>query len=179
MGANFKSKKRKDFGAYGGNEQLGKRARSDARGDNSISDVTAPPPSALAAVSSTQADSTTSNSYYCPCSHIPELPAAPSSSMPKPAPCPNHEKPFDVETFDLADNTALERLNNNQLRSLCIKYEVDTARSKENNIKNLQDYYGLSQRCRVAVQPASSMPYYYYYPATYYSPLYYTQLGTR
>ncbi|KAJ6632370.1 hypothetical protein B0H10DRAFT_2183124 [Mycena sp. CBHHK59/15] len=39
--------------------------------------------------------------------------------------------------FDLSDDKALERLSNKQLHALCSKYDVDTARSNDDLIKNL------------------------------------------
>ncbi|KAJ7899834.1 hypothetical protein B0H13DRAFT_2336784 [Mycena leptocephala] len=59
-------------------------------------------------------------------------------------PLPHHISPpvsFDDETFDLCDDKGLKRLNNRQLRALCTKHDIDTARSNEDLVKNIQAHY--------------------------------------
>ncbi|KAJ7029780.1 hypothetical protein C8F04DRAFT_1368893 [Mycena alexandri] len=78
----------------------------------------------------------------------------PRASLPTPAPTSisvtgkSHSPlvSFDVETFDLGDNDTLNKLNHKQLRALCAKYDVDTARSNEDMVKNIQTYHRRSQR---------------------------------
>ncbi|KAJ6486298.1 hypothetical protein DFH09DRAFT_1339645 [Mycena vulgaris] len=45
---------------------------------------------------------------------------------------------FDPNTFDLGDGQALAMLNNTQLKALCEKYTVDTARANADMVSNLR-----------------------------------------
>ncbi|KAJ7506324.1 hypothetical protein B0H11DRAFT_2186105, partial [Mycena galericulata] len=132
MNVAVKSKKRKDHGPYGGNERSGKKAKSDAREPSPTvtplfdSGGVSTSSHATPIISDTSAPSHTS--YYRPRVHIPTPtpPPALHSLTTK-----SHVAPvaFDVDTFDLSDNKTLETLNKTQLRAVCLKHDISTARS--------------------------------------------------
>jgi hypothetical protein len=168
MNIPVKSKKRKDYGPYGGNERSGKRAKPDAREPSIPED---PPSSSISTPGVPEQENDTQPSYY-------RLhPNAPAPGMPPPAlhslsTTKSHGAPvaFDVDTFDLSDNKTLARLNNRELRSVCAKHDIETARSNDDMVKNIQDYYRKSQRRANSLPRAPVYPSYLnmYYPAMYY-----------
>ncbi|KAJ6612602.1 hypothetical protein B0H10DRAFT_1952169 [Mycena sp. CBHHK59/15] len=175
MGVPVKSKKRKDYGPYGGNEQSGKRTKSDARGPSLLGfpsddmDLLTSTVTDTSSSSGLQPLSESSSSYYRPRPNIPN--PAPTPSMPITQPARPPSMTFDVEGFDLSDDKALERLSNKQLRALCSKYDVDTARSNDDLIKNLRMYH----KNRQHPPPPPPMSHYQYYQPMYYPAMYYTQ----
>ncbi|KAJ6527474.1 hypothetical protein B0H19DRAFT_1275272 [Mycena capillaripes] len=174
MGNPVKNKKRKDYGPYGGNEASGKKAQLDARGPSSDEPVASQIPADLP--SSHLAKET---SYYRPRAHAlppavagPLLPA--SNRVARAAP---HSRPsFDVDTFDLAkldDDTVdiLSSLNANQLRGLCVKYDVETTRKNEVMVVRLRAHrlrlQNRPQLCRPVAMPSAypfAYPPYQYHP---------------
>ncbi|KAJ7792480.1 hypothetical protein B0H14DRAFT_2623864 [Mycena olivaceomarginata] len=180
MGNPVKNKKRKDYGPYGGNEASGKKARLDARGPSSdepvASEIPVDPPTSLPAKETL---------YYRPRAHalLPEVagPLAPASNRDATASHPRLT--FDIDTFDLAkldDDTVdiLSSLNANQLRALCVKYDVEITRKNEVMVTRLRTQRlrlrNPPQRLRPVVDPAVpgtypvAYPPYQYYPNFYY-----------
>ncbi|KAJ7783905.1 hypothetical protein DFH07DRAFT_948894 [Mycena maculata] len=66
---------------------------------------------------------------------------------------------FDVDTFGLSDDEALDNLNNPQLRSLCEKYAVETARANADMVLRLR-----AHRVKSHTTQAQHLPT---YPAVY------------
>ncbi|KAJ7444395.1 hypothetical protein B0H11DRAFT_2291322 [Mycena galericulata] len=175
MGVPVKTKKRKINDAYAGGERSGKKAKSDARDDPSTSDDPAP---ATQAPSAQSPSFNAEGSYYRARPNVPAASEHPASSVPPGAPivktAPSRKlvtASFDVDTFDLNDDEALDNLNNPQLRSLCEKYAVETARANADMVLRLRAYLVKShatQAQRLPTYPAvyttyPGYPYYYNY----------------
>ncbi|KAJ7154347.1 hypothetical protein C8R43DRAFT_885158 [Mycena crocata] len=165
MNAPVKSKRRAENGPYGGNEKSGKKAKTDATGELSFMPPSTPTEPTIA-IPDTATNSQAS--YYRPRPNIP-VSTQPSTSTLHSLSTKSSAAlvAFDVDSFDLSDNKALELLNNRQLRAVCLKHDIDTARSNDDMVRNIQAHYRKGQR-----QPMPSYSFYpnMYYPAMYYPP---------
>ncbi|KAJ7506808.1 hypothetical protein B0H11DRAFT_2323412 [Mycena galericulata] len=177
INATVKSKKKRSHtDPYGGNERPGKKAKSDAIGppddDDDQDDSSAPAPLSLTDGISSSSAPQAPPSHYRPRPNLSsDTPASSSSSLPGPS-TPSLRPPppiaFNVDTFNLADSKALERLNNPQLRALCLKYGVDTTCANDGMVANLRQHYQGQQRRA----PPPFIPQYnpYYHQSLYYPP---------
>jgi hypothetical protein len=178
MGVPVKSKKRKHLDPYGGNEQSGKKAKPDAR-DGPSTATDAPPGTAptLDNVIVNPPSTEGVSPYYRTRPNVSALAqaATPASVLPPPAlpldkafhKARQPPATFDPVTFNIGDERALAGLNNKQLKALCEKYGVDTARANAEMVSSLRAYHVRSQRPlppRIFPGYPVVYPPYLYYP---------------
>ncbi|KAJ7140309.1 hypothetical protein C8R43DRAFT_1018273 [Mycena crocata] len=92
-------------------------------------------------------------SYYRPRTNIPVPTIDTKSTLPSSQ--SRVSLSFHPDTFNLGDEKSLSNLNQKQLKALCGKYDVDTARANADMVANLRAHY---RRSRRPLLPPSTFP---------------------